>query len=255
MSYSETVTKTDLTNILNEILPIPSLCELLYDGSFTSGTVSLNNSVADYVKLIVVFTDNDGVKFTDAVITKKASTITTMFTAMRVTGALYSKGMIVTFNNDEMTVSYNNQSTAGATPTSGTYITINQVYGVRSFETEHISDLADYIVEQGTGENWYYRKWNSGKAELWGYFSETYTAYTANAFIVGSTTLTKYPFAITDPIAQATCEKIGTGGGIITYDYRRTDYWSAIANGVNQSPAQGESRVITWSVYVIANWK
>ena len=114
---------------------------------------------------------------------------------------------------------------------------------------------ADYIVEQGTGNNWYYRKWNSGKVELWGYFSATYTAYMTNGFVIGSSALTKYPFAITNPIAQATLEKIGTGGGVITYDYRRTDYWSAIAVGVNQSPAQGQSRVITWQVYVIANWQ
>lgn len=114
---------------------------------------------------------------------------------------------------------------------------------------------ADYIVEQGTGNNWYYRKWNSGKVELWGYFSATYTSYATNAWIIGSSSLTAYPFTVSNPIAQATLEKIGTGGGIVTYDYRRTDYWNGVANGVNQSIVAGTSRTITWQVYVIANWK
>ena len=112
----------------------------------------------------------------------------------------------------------------------------------------------DYVVDQGTSGNWYYRKWNSHKVELWGYFSQTVSAYATNAFIIGSSTVTPYPFTITSPHAQATCEKIGTGGGVITYDYNRTDYWSAVAAGVNQSVAQGTSKTITWMVYVIANW-
>lgn len=113
----------------------------------------------------------------------------------------------------------------------------------------------DYVVEEGSSGGWvYYRKWKSGKAELWGYFSATYTSYATNAWVIGSSSLTAYPFNITNPYAQATLEKIGTGGGIVTYDYRRTDYWSGIANGVNQSVSSGTSRTITWTVYVLANW-
>lgn len=29
------------------------------------------------------------------------------------------------------------------------------------------SDTADYIVEKGYADNWYYRKWSSGTAECW----------------------------------------------------------------------------------------
>lgn len=30
------------------------------------------------------------------------------------------------------------------------------------------SDIADFVVEQGTSGDWFYRKWNSGAAECWG---------------------------------------------------------------------------------------
>lgn len=31
---------------------------------------------------------------------------------------------------------------------------------------------ADYVVEQGTSGIWTYRKWNSGIAEIWGFFDQ-----------------------------------------------------------------------------------
>lgn len=117
-----------------------------------------------------------------------------------------------------------------------------------------LSKILGCCYIKGTSGGWTYKKYLYGTVELWGYFSGTYTSYATNAWIVGSSSLTAYPFSITNPIAQATCEKIGTGGGIITYDYRRTDYWSGIANGINQSVSAGTSRVIIWTVYVIANW-
>lgn len=117
-----------------------------------------------------------------------------------------------------------------------------------------LSKILGCCYIKGTSGGWKYKKYLDGTVELWGYFSGTYTSYTTNAWIIGSSSLTAYPFAITNPRAQATLQKIGTGGGIVTYDYARTDYWSGVANGVNQSPASGQSRVITWFVYVMAEW-
>lgn len=113
----------------------------------------------------------------------------------------------------------------------------------------------DYIVEQGTSGNWHYRKWNSGRAELWGKFTQTVTSYTANAFIIGSSSVTPYPFAVTNPIVQATGIKMGTGSCHVSCDYERTDYWSGVANPINATVAKGQSREITWSLYVNARWK
>ena len=39
------------------------------------------------------------------------------------------------------------------------------------------STAADFVVEQGTSGNWFYRKWNSGIAECWGNFTH-YTTIT-----------------------------------------------------------------------------
>ena len=38
-----------------------------------------------------------------------------------------------------------------------------------------VDTIADYIVEQGTSGIWTYRKWNSGVAECWGYWTTTST--------------------------------------------------------------------------------
>lgn len=115
--------------------------------------------------------------------------------------------------------------------------------------------IADYVVEQGKSSNWNYRKWNSGKCELWGKFSQTQTAYAKNSWVVGSSSITGYPFTITNPIAQCSGRKIGTGIGLINYDYERTDYWSGIMIAVDTDYASGTSMNCEWYVHVIANWK
>lgn len=110
-------------------------------------------------------------------------------------------------------------------------------------------------TETGTHNLWKYVKWSDGRIELWGKFTQTVTSYATNAWVIGHASLTNYPSGITNPIAVATCQKIGTGGGVVCYDYERTDYWSGIANNFNGTIAQGESRAISWYVYVNARWK
>ena len=111
-----------------------------------------------------------------------------------------------------------------------------------------------HVVETGTHNLWKYVKWSDGRIELWGKFEQTVTSYATNSWIIGHASLTNYPSGITNPIAVATCQRIGTGGGVICYDYERTDYWSGIANNFNGTIAQGESRTISWYVYVNARW-
>lgn len=117
--------------------------------------------------------------------------------------------------------------------------------------------INDYIVEHGRGGtgNWIYRKWNSGIVELWGSFTQTQSAYAANNFVVGSTSVSGYPFTLKNPIAQATGRKISTGVGFINYDYEYTDYWSGIMNSGTTAIAAGTSASCSWYVYVIAEWK
>lgn len=118
-----------------------------------------------------------------------------------------------------------------------------------------ISHNIDYIVEEGTSGRWLYRKWNSGKAELWGKFSQTQTAYADNHFVIGSKSISGYPFSISSPIAQATAGKIGTGTASISYDYERTDYWSGIISNNHGTITKGTSMLVSWYTYVICDWK
>ena len=106
-------------------------CDLLYSGTFTSGTVALNKPVGDYKKLIIVYHDNDGTKHTRSVITDSATALITYITASRIYTAWYAKGMILSFSGATMTASSNAQAYF-STVASGTYITIDKVYGCTS---------------------------------------------------------------------------------------------------------------------------
>ena len=58
--------------------------------------------------------------------------------------------------NGRSVCSYNDVTNTISIGSSGTNISIRG------------STLADFVVQQGTSGNWYYRKWNSGRAECWG---------------------------------------------------------------------------------------
>lgn len=55
--------------------------------------------------------------------------------------------------------------------------------------------LKDYVVEQGTGGIWAYRKWNSGLAELWSSLSATHQ----NGYVLASAEVT-YPITLTSAV-------------------------------------------------------
>lgn len=120
---------------------------------------------------------------------------------------------------------------------------------------EKLGLIADYVVEEGKSGNWNYTKWNSGRCELWGKFVQTQTAYSANNWIVGSQEITGYPFPITEPIAQATAQRINTGSGSISYDYERTDYWRGIMTAYDMSYPKGTQTSMAWYLSVKARWK
>ena len=67
--------------------------------------------------------------------------------------------------------------------------------------------LADFVVEQGTSGIWYYRKWNSGRAECWGSVSVNTAVTTAwGSMYAGATKMSRqnYPFTFTSqPIEMA----------------------------------------------------
>ena len=113
------------------------------------------------------------------------------------------------------------------------------------------SSFGDYVIAESNYDGWYIRRWESGKCEMWKYVTQTVTAYDTGAFILGSSSTTQYPIEITSPMVQAYLRKAGTGGGYISYDYERTDYWSGIAFTKASHPS-GSSVEIKYSLYVLA---
>lgn len=92
----------------------------------------------------------------------------------------------------------------------------------------------DYIVEQGTKNSWYYRKWNSGIMECWRRIQIT-TAVTntwGNMYVSGAISATNltYPFGFTEqPILNVNLASFGSGGLIMASG---SNYGSATTTGV-----------------------
>lgn len=78
----------------------------------------------------------------------------------------------------------------------------------------------DYIVEQGTSGIWYYRKWNSGMAEIWGMhyvYNVAINVAWGNLYESAVLTLPDFPFAFTSiPFGQATWQN-GTCAAMLEY--------------------------------------
>ena len=76
------------------------------------------------------------------------------------------------------------------------------------------NNLADYVIEEGSAaDGWYYRKWNSGKADLYGAMRYMTPCNTALGGWYRSAVLTapEFPFILTNPKVVMTYESDGTG--------------------------------------------
>lgn len=135
----------DLKALLAKILNCLT-CDLLYDGSFTSGTLTLTNTIANYKSLIFVYTDNDGVLHTQQVVTNNVSSKNFILDVVRVTSVPYLKNMIVSINGNVLT-SNTNRQWASNTPTTGNYVIINKVYGCKGIVANGGGYLTSKIYE------------------------------------------------------------------------------------------------------------
>lgn len=79
------------------------------------------------------------------------------------------------------------------------------------------SDVADFVIEQGTSDIWTYRKWNSGIAECWGTSSGTTSIttqwYQATMYVADTVFCEKYPsnLFVSRPNIQVTAQANGDG--------------------------------------------
>ena len=115
-----------------------------------------------------------------------------------------------------------------------------------------VSDIADYVIEEGTSSSWQYRKWNNGNYECWTTFTPTqktgtsyngmyYATYTVNA---------AFPITFLDtPEVIASCRSATMGflGDITVTASQITRYDMYRAGGGNVGSAL--------SVFVIGRWK
>ena len=127
--------KALLSKILNNLT-----CDLIYNGSFTTGNISLTNSIANYKSLIFVYKDNDDVRHTKRIVTNNASSINVILDVVRVTGAAYLKAMLVNINGTTMQSGFNRQW-ASNTPTQGSYVILEKIYGCTSVAVGGVFNL------------------------------------------------------------------------------------------------------------------
>ena len=192
MSTSETITRTDLTNILNEILPPVTLNP--WASMYIEG-ISVNNTATKVTGLTMNSGGNASDYFdigtSNEIKIKKAGKykITIYFRTTAITSAGNVKRISCYVNGSESAVAMARLNTWEDTM-SITFRDLNandvltmykraedggSTYGAARILVEALTATtgtptaeADYIVEQGTSGIWTYRKWNSGIAECWG---------------------------------------------------------------------------------------
>ena len=114
--------------------------------------------------------------------------------------------------------------------------------------------MADFIVEQGFSNDWFYRKWNSGIGECWrlyyGKVNASQTNY--NGYYYSPTITVPYPFTFTNyPCLQA------NGGSSANMNFVRVfgQYEDAASFVVCGHAADATNTDITVNLYAIGRWK
>lgn len=196
MSTSETITRTDLTNILNEVLPIPqgAYFDLVWtnpNGNSQTSTmgasdITINKSRELYDGFMIEFRCfyNAGDK-TYGFNFMGMSGLYSRIMATRTTGnpiyeyarTWYPSAEYKITMSDCTRIMGNNANITGED--TGCLVPI-RIWGICLKASGVTPFQADYIVEQGTSGIWTYRKWNSGIAECWGKTSVESNTYAAN---------------------------------------------------------------------------
>lgn len=257
MSYSETITRADLTNILNQVLTASSgmSVEDISD-KITFGSAWSNLHRQAYLI---------GGKFVFFTLEGYAGTIVagTQYTIATIASGYRPKDTVV-FTGHATNSSYVPQSvvncyvwasgdiTIRCSNANGNYVFINGWYALAEGSAPII--VADYIVEQGTSGDWGYRKWNSGVAECWRIVTANVTSYPAwgnqyYSFPYGTATFPTDLFVAT-PVVNA----VRTGG----------PEGSTVVGGITKTgitqlyiirPNAGATGTLYFSIHAIGKWK
>ena len=178
MSTSETITRTDLANVLNEILPVYNSTGFTVEKFTASSATSVSA--------------NGGTAWIQV-------RIPSGYTPICVVGyylnggsgcAVYNEALASDSNGYYASFALrNSQSTANS-------VTIDAYILCKQSLTHFTQAMADYIVEQGTSDIWTYRKWNSGVYECWTRYTKSVAANTVDTsvYLAYPLTLTAIPY-------------------------------------------------------------
>ena len=106
-------------------------CDQLCSGNYSSGSIALSKSIANYKKLLIIAHDNDGIKKSFELITEGASSVVTYLDFFRITGTWYGKSMILVINGATASINSNAQAHSGGVG-SGSYVYLEKIYGCKS---------------------------------------------------------------------------------------------------------------------------
>lgn len=121
-------------------------------------------------------------------------------------------------NNNNLVIGYGNYAAETETPDgawAGTNVYGNTVnFMHKNGITINWTPLADFVVEQKSVDTWFYRKWNSGRVELYGYQNVSNvvcnTAF-GNMYRTAVLTPPSFPFTVYSPKMVSTYESEGYG--------------------------------------------
>lgn len=124
------------------------------------------------------------------------------------------------------------------------------------------SDMAsvrDHVVSEGTSGPWYYRKWESGRAELWGQWTAAEAVTNGGSDGQKWAILTNgnnYPFAfIGNPllipgiVSQESSSLVSIQSNSLYVDAGQTGPWYAVTN------VQQTIKNLVWALYVTGRWQ
>ena len=130
-------------------------------------------------------------------------------------------------------------------------VTLAEALGI-SNTGDRTSDMTDFVVEQGTSNGSYYRKWNNGTAECWINTTENVALNTAYGSLYQGTWTWNFPLTFTAaPTVTCSHFKWGTGASWATISSSTTT--SADIRGIDAYSRSSGSTAI--AAYAIGKWK
>ena len=114
------------------------------------------------------------------------------------------------------------------------------------------TESEDFIVEEGSSANWYYRKWDSGFAECWGKHQVKISNYTTVNGFYGFAEKFYLPFTFTETVKKIYNVQIGNGFGMPASGGMGDTASDVTIHGLGNA---GGMQTVTAQIYVWGNWK